>query len=60
MATTLQRKSSGRIILVIITKIITKENVPRNYFVIISARMVGASAEHVWHDAMALRRSRKA
>ena len=41
MEATLQRKSSGGIIFVIITKIITKENVPRNYFVIISARMVG-------------------
>ena len=40
MAATLQRKSSGGINFVIITKIITKENVPRNYFVIISARMV--------------------
>ena len=40
MAATLQRKSSGGIIFVIITKIVTKENVPRNYFVIISARMV--------------------
>ena len=40
MAATLQRKSSGGIIFVIITKIITKEIVPRNYFVIISARMV--------------------
>ena len=39
-ASTLQRKSSGGIIFVIITKIITKEIVPRNYFVIISARMV--------------------
>ena len=41
---TLQRKSSGGIIFVIITKIITKENVPRNYFVIISARMVSHRA----------------
>ena len=40
MAATLQRKSSGGTIFVIITKIITKEIVPRNYFVIISARMV--------------------
>ena len=40
MAATLQRKSSGGIIFVIITKLITKENIPRNYFVIISARMV--------------------
>ena len=40
MAATLQRKSSGGNIFVIITKIITKEMVPRNYFVIISARMV--------------------
>ena len=49
MAATLQRKSSGGIIFVIITKIITKENVPRNYFVIISARMVHVS--HVIHCA---------
>ena len=40
MAATLQRKSSGGIIFVITTKIITKENVARNSFVIISARMV--------------------
>ena len=40
MAATLQRKSSGGIMVVIMTKIITKEIVPRNYFVIISARMV--------------------
>ena len=40
MAATLQRKCSCGIILVIITKIITKIIVPRNYFVIISARMV--------------------
>ena len=40
MALTLQSKSSGGIIFVIIPKIITKENVPRIYFVIISARMV--------------------
>ena len=41
VAATLQRKSSGGIIFVTITKIsITKENIPRNYFVIISARMV--------------------
>ena len=40
MAATLQRKSPGGIIFAIITKIITKENVLRNYFVIISARMV--------------------
>ena len=40
MAAALQRKSSGGIIFVIITKIITKEIVPRNYFVIISVRMV--------------------
>ena len=31
----------------IITKIITKENVPRNYFVIISARMVRAVHQEV-------------
>ena len=40
MVAILQRKSSGGIIFVIITKFITKENVPRNYFVILSARMV--------------------
>ena len=40
VAATLQRKYSGGIILVIITKIITKYIVPRNYFVIISAGMV--------------------
>ena len=39
VAATSKRKSSGGIIFVIITKIITKENVPRNYFVIISASM---------------------
>ena len=42
MAATLQRKSSGGIIFVIITKITTKIIVPRNYFVIISAMMVCA------------------
>ena len=47
VAATLQKKSSGGIIFVIITKIITKENVPRNYFVIISARMVMISASMV-------------
>ena len=41
MAATLQRKSSGGITFVIITKIITKENVPRDYLVIISARPPG-------------------
>ena len=40
VAATLQRKCFGGIMLVIITKIITKENVPRNFLVIISARMV--------------------
>ena len=40
VASTLQRKCSGGICFVIITKIITKIIVPRNYFVIISARMV--------------------
>ena len=43
VATTLQRKSSGGVILVMITKIITKETVPGNYFVMISARMVTSS-----------------
>ena len=43
MATTLQRKSSGGVIFVMTTNIITKESVPRNYFVvIISARMVNS------------------
>ena len=42
VAATSQRKSSGWIIFVIVTKIIIKENVPRNYFVIILARMVVA------------------
>ena len=40
VAATLQRKCSGGINFVIITKTITKINVPKNYFVIISARMV--------------------
>ena len=41
MAATLQtKKSSGGIVFVIITKIITKILVPRNYFVRISAMMV--------------------
>ena len=40
MAATLQRTLSGGIILIKITNMITKENVPRNWFVIISARMV--------------------
>ena len=40
VAATLQRKCSGGIHFVIITKIITKIIVPRNYFVTISARMV--------------------
>ena len=40
VAATLQRKCSGGILSVIITKIITKIIVPRNYFVILSARMV--------------------
>ena len=42
VAATLQRKSSGGIIFNY--KIITKGNVPRNYFVIISARMVAVKA----------------
>ena len=49
MAATLQRKSSGGINFVIITKIITKDNVPRNYFVIISARMVQEIAANRWY-----------
>ena len=40
VAATLQRKSFGGILFVIITKKITKIIVPRNYFVIILARMV--------------------
>ena len=40
MAAISQRKCSGGRIFVIITEIITKLVVPRNYFVIISARMV--------------------
>ena len=40
MAATLQKKSFGGIISVIITKKITKTIVSGNYFVIISARMV--------------------
>ena len=40
MAATLQRKCSGGINFVIITKIITNIIVSGNYFVIISARMV--------------------
>ena len=40
MAATLQRKCSGGVIFVITTKMITKAIVPRNYFVIVSARMV--------------------
>ena len=44
VAATLQRKRSGGIF---ITKIVTKENVPRNYFVIISVRMVNRSFPEV-------------
>ena len=40
VAATLQRKSSGGSKFVTTTEIITKENVPRNYVVAISARMV--------------------
>ena len=39
-AATLQRKWSGGIILVIVTKSITKIIVPRNYFVVVSARIL--------------------
>ena len=49
MAATLQRKSSGGIILGIITKIITKEKAPRNNFVIILARMVLFTQAGVLH-----------
>ena len=45
MAATLQRKSSGGTIFVINTEKITKENVPRNYFVIFSARMVQSTSD---------------
>ena len=57
VAETLQRKSSGGILFVIITKIITKEIVPRNYFVIISARMVHAVSSFlgVWSLLVAYR-----
>ena len=44
MAATLQRKSSGGMILAMITKIITKEIASRNYFVAFSARMVHCDA----------------
>ena len=47
MAATLQRKCSGGLIFVIITKSITKIVVPRNHFVIVSARMVGFCL-HFW------------
>ena len=40
MAATLRRKCSGGTNFAIMTKLITKIIVPRNYFVIISARMV--------------------
>ena len=40
MAATMQRECSGGIIFAITTKIITYIIVPRNYFVMISARMV--------------------
>ena len=43
MAATLQIKCSGGINFVIVTKIITKIIVPRNYVVLISARMVRGS-----------------
>ena len=58
MAATLQRKSSGGIIFVTVTKIITKVNVPRNYFVITSARMVrgeGAPPRNRLGDPFALK-----
>ena len=54
MAATLQRKFSGGTNFVIITKTITKENVPRNYFVIISAGMV---QKKVCVDFRALKKS---
>ena len=41
VAATLQRKCSGGIKFAMVTKIITK-NIPRNYVVIISARMLGS------------------
>ena len=46
MAATLQRKSSGGIIFVIITKKLTKIIVSGNYFVIISASMVIVSGNY--------------
>ena len=48
MAATLQRKYPGGIIFVTITKIITKETVPRNDFVIISAR---ETSGEVWETS---------
>ena len=47
MAATLQRKCSSGILSVIISKVIRKGNVPRNYFVVISARMVVARSTAV-------------
>ena len=40
VAAAVQRKCSGGILFVIITKIITKRDAPKNYFVIIMVRMV--------------------
>ena len=59
VAATLQRKYSGGIIFVVITKIITKLIVPRNYFVIVSARMVTYSPPplpHFWPKGIFQRR----
>ena len=47
MAATLQRKCSGGIIFVIITKITTEIIVPWNYFVIVSAKVVNLGEKHI-------------
>ena len=47
VAATLQRKCSGGNPSAIITTIITKESLPNNYFLIISARMVKCKREFV-------------
>ena len=48
MLATMQRKCSGGINSVLITKIIAKMNVPKNYFVIVSARMVVRMGSFLW------------
>ena len=50
VAVRLQRTCSGGIIFVTITKMITKENVTRNYFVTVSARMVYSSFEEIFSE----------